>query len=175
MASPLADLGTPVQVAYLVDDVEDAAARFAARGGMGPFFVRHHPPADAVDSHGCAGVFDHSSAYGQWGPIQVELVALGSGTSPSLVADLGGSAGLHHVAFFVPSLDAAIASGAQGGFPPAMVATTASGQRFAFLDARPVLGHFIEVYERTEGIARLYDRVAQAAAVWDGTAPVRPM
>ena len=65
--------GVPVQIAYSVDDVEAGAVDFAERHGAGPFFVRHHPPFDAVH-HGAPAVFNHSSAYGQWGDVQVELV-----------------------------------------------------------------------------------------------------
>ena len=68
------ELGRIVQVAYAVDDVRAAARSFAERVGAGPFFVRHHDLPRRVDHRGAAGEFDHSSAYGQWGAVQVELV-----------------------------------------------------------------------------------------------------
>ena len=76
-------LGVPVQVAYAVDDVERAAVSFAERHGAGPFFVRHHPPFEATHN-GAPAVFRHSSAYGQWGEMQVELVQFGECSPVSL-------------------------------------------------------------------------------------------
>ena len=69
------ELGRIVQVAYAVEDVRAAARSFAERVGAGPFFVRHHDLPRRVDHRGRPGAFDHSSAYGQWGAVQVELVA----------------------------------------------------------------------------------------------------
>ena len=45
-------------------------------------------------------MFDHTSAYGQWGDIMVELVQ-DHGTGPSVVRDLYNvdESGLHHLAF----------------------------------------------------------------------------
>ena len=59
---------------------------------------------------GTPGTFDHSSAYGQWGAIMVELVE-DHGDGPSPVRDMfpPDGSGLHHLAFFVDDLDAAVA------------------------------------------------------------------
>jgi Glyoxalase/Bleomycin resistance protein/Dioxygenase superfamily len=165
-------LGEPVQVAYSVDDVETAAERFAVEFGVGPFFIRHHPPFDAVHD-GVPGVFNHSSAYGQWGAVQVELVQLGECSPPTLQRALSNTGGIHHVAMFVDSLDVEQARLAALGMPCVMEATTSSGLRFAFHDARPQLGHLIEVYEPTDSVMCLYRMVREAAVDWDGTDPVR--
>ena len=52
-----------------------------------------------------------------------------------------------------------------------MTAETASGLRYAFHDARAQLGHLLEVYEPSPGVLRLYGKVADAAAGWDGERP----
>jgi len=178
--SPL-PIGPPVQLAYLVDDVERAAADFAADFGAGPFLWRRHAAAGAVDRSGAAGRFDHSSAYGQGGALQIELVEIHDTTSPGLVADLvpirtggaGSAAVLHHVAYFVDDIDEAQALLVERGFPAVMTATTANGSRFAFHDARHEVGHLLEIYRPTDGVARLYRRVADLADGWDGVDPVR--
>ena len=66
-------LGPPVQLAYAVDDVFGAAELWAERFGAGPFFVAQHIPVTDVIYRGQPGVFDHSSAYGQWGELMVEI------------------------------------------------------------------------------------------------------
>ena len=63
----------PVQIAYAVDDVVGAAESWVERGA-GPFFVRHHIAVSNSRMHGVAAAFDHSSAYGQYGDVMVELL-----------------------------------------------------------------------------------------------------
>ena len=102
-------------------------------------------------------MFDHSSAYGQWGDVMVELV---HEHTPPLVAV---GSGIHHLAFMVPVLDDAMAWCTQQGWPELLLATTASGSRFAFMDARDELGHLVELYEPSERLLAFYAKVADAA------------
>jgi catechol 2,3-dioxygenase-like lactoylglutathione lyase family enzyme len=167
-------LGRPVQIAYAVPDAVAAAHRWAAEFGAGPFFVRRHIPIASVVHRGEVATFDHTSAYGQWGDVMVELVEDHT-EGPSVVNDLFpfGAWGLHHLAFFVPDVLAATASLNRRGWPTAMEAVTASGVRFHFIDSSATLGHMLELYERSEPLATFYERVAFAAEGWDGTDPVR--
>ena len=166
-------LGAPVQVAYAVADLDAAAARWAARG-VGPFFVLRHIEVVDVRYRGRPGRFDHSSAYGQWGPVMLELVQDHTvGDSP--VADVvgPGGEGVHHLAYFVDDVAAAGRGLAAHGWEEALWACTTTGTAFAFHDAVAELGHMVEIYERTERLARFYRSVAEAAEGWDGADPVR--
>lgn len=167
-------LGAPVQIAYVVPDVEEAAAEWAERYGAGPFFLRRHIAVTDVMYRGASSVFDHTSAYGQWGSIMVELVH-DHGSAPSVVRERFAphEGGLHHMAFVVDHLDDAIAGLRQRGYEVAMSAATANGTRFVFVDAMATHGHFFELYQRSERLAAFYQQVADAAAGWDGTEPVR--
>jgi catechol 2,3-dioxygenase-like lactoylglutathione lyase family enzyme len=162
-------LGRPVQIAYAVRDVEAAAARFAESTGAGPFFVNHHVAVTSARIHGRPAAFDHSSAYGQWGDLMVELV---EEHTPPIVEP---GSGVHHVAFLVPNTTAAVASCAERGWPEALWADTASGLSFAFCDARAELGHLVELYEPGKRLLAFYAMVAAAAEGWDGSAPVRSL
>ena len=159
-------------MAYLVEDVERAAERFIARGA-GPFFWRHHAPAEAVDGEGRTAQFVHSSAYGQWGELQLELVSVDPGTPDWLAEALRTPGGLHHMAHFVGSFATAQKELAARGWPATMTATTANGSQFAFHDARSELGHFVEIYERTAGVAALYDKLVAVHRDWGGADPLR--
>lgn len=165
MSSPFA---TPVQIAYPVDDVVEAAHTFNSRTGAGPFFVLSHIPLAQCRVHGQAATFDHSSAYGQWGSVMVELV---QEHTPPLVAP---GSGLHHVAFMVPDLVDAMHHGAQQGWHEVLWAATATGQQFAFASA-PELGHLVEMYEPSPRLLGFYARIAEAAQGWDGSDPVRAL
>jgi catechol 2,3-dioxygenase-like lactoylglutathione lyase family enzyme len=167
-------LGPPVQIAYVVDDVWEAADRFAARFGGGPFFVNEHIPVTDVVHRGRPGSFDHSSAYGQWGTVMVELVVQHD-DRPSAVRDMyaPGEGGLHHLAYIVPDLDETARRLTEQGYPQAQIATAGGGTRFAFHDATTDLGHMLELYEPRPGLLAFYAMVAEAAQGWDGSDPVR--
>ena len=160
-------LGRPVQIAYAVADVRAAARHRSETTGAGPFVVVEHIPLASAHVAGAPAVFDHSSAYGQWGDVMVELV---QEHTPPLVAP----GRVHHLAFMVAALPAAINWCAEQGWPPLLRAETSTGQAFAFMDARADLGHLVELYEPSDRLLAFYAAVAAAAEGWDGRDPVRP-
>jgi hypothetical protein len=172
--SATAGLGRPVQIAYAVPDALEYAHRWVEQFGAGPFFVRPHIHVEQVTHRGAPSVFDHTSAYGQWGDIMVELVQ-DHGTGPSAVRDMyaADETGIHHMAFFVDDIDATTAALNAAGHPTAMTASTRSGLRFHFVDTSAELGHMVELYERSPHLAAFYQQVADAAQDWDGSDPVR--
>lgn len=167
-------LGAPVQIAYAVPDVEVFARRWAESTGAGPFFVQRHIPVTGVRYRGKPAGFDHSSAYGQWGGVMLELVHCHT-PGPNVVTDVIGDSptGLHHLAFWVDDLDAATDDLAEHGHNLAMTAHTAGGTEFRFVDASAHLGHMIELYVPTDRVRGFYAMVRDAAQGWDGSDPVR--
>jgi len=168
-------LGAPVQIAYAVPDARIAAQLWGSRFGSGPFFVRSHIPVSDVVYRGRPSAFDHTSAYGQWGSIMVELVQ-DHGTGPSIVRERYAphESGLHHLAYIVADLDAVTRRLIDDGYPLAMTART-SNTGFNFIDCVATLGHMIELYEESERITAFYGMVRSAAAGWDGADPVREL
>jgi len=167
-------LGAPVQIAYAVPDVVAAAEQWAHDFGAGPFFVRHHIELIDVVHRGRPATFDHSSAYGQWGSVMVELVQDHT-VGPSVVSDVfpAGASGLHHLAYFVDDMDATVRTLVGRGHELAMSARTTGGSAFHFVDALATHGHFFELYLPTDRLLRFYADVASAAHGWDGSDPVR--
>ena len=167
-------LGAPVQIAYVVPDIAAAARQWAEQFGAGPFLLNRHIAVADVVHRGQPGAFDHSSAYGQWGDLMVELVH-DHGTGPSVVRERFAlhESGLHHMAYMVDHLDSAVEALAAAGYPVAMSAATASGTRFVFVDAVASHGHYFELYQRSERLAAFYDLVRNASLNWDGNNPVR--
>jgi len=104
----------------------------------------------------------------------VELLSVHSAAPDSLgrATQLGWT-GLHHLARLVADLDAEAACLERHRHPQVMVATTGSGQPFAFHEGG-ALGHLLEIYEPTPSLLPFYARVAAAAQGWDGSDPVRP-
>jgi catechol 2,3-dioxygenase-like lactoylglutathione lyase family enzyme len=166
------------QLAYKVNNLEAAAAAHHRQFGSGPFFVLRHVALTSSHHRGIAQPFDHSSAYGQWGEVMVELVVQHN-PDPSALHDMfaagSGAEGLHHAALFVDDLDAEIARFAAEGAPLAQLSVTTGGTEFAFVDTRASLGHMLELYEPTPQLTGFYDFVAEAARGWDGRDLIREL
>ncbi len=162
-------------VGYVVEDLRTGVERFASAFGAGPFYGMEHIAFDEVSYRGEPAVYDHSSAFGQWGPILVELTqvhdAQPSGLRDALTAPGGG---VGHVAWLADSLPAETARLAALGIEPFHAGRT--GPAFAtWFEGGPLLGHPIEVLERREELLRFYAMIRQAAARWDGSNPLRVM
>jgi hypothetical protein len=166
------------QLAYKVNDLEAAALAHTRAFGSGPFFVLRHVALASSQHRGVERAFDHSSAYGQWGAVMVELVVQHN-AEDSALHDMfphgSGAEGLHHAALFVDDLDAAIARFAGEGAPLAQLSVTATGTAFAFVDTRKSLGHMLELYEPSEVLTGFYDFVEGAAKGWDGRDVIREL
>lgn len=168
-------IGGPVrQIAYFVNDAAQAALKHHEVHGSGPFFVASHVPLSLCRHYGQPTSFDHTSAYGQWGEVMIEFVQQNS-RDPSCFTDLfpDGRQGLHHIALFVDNLDDAMRGFEDAGHRAALYAEVPSGQAFAMMDCVAELGHFIELYEPTEGLLGFYEHVRSSAQDWDGVEPVR--
>jgi hypothetical protein len=166
------------QLAYKVNDLEAAAEAHHRKFGSGPFFVARNVPLAASQHRGVEQPFDHSSAYGQWGGLMVELVVQHN-PDPSALHDMfpwgSGIEGLHHAALFVDDLAAEIARLGGEGAALAQLSLTQTGMAFAFVDTRASLGHMLELYEPTPQLTGFYDMVAAAAQGWDGRDLIREL
>lgn len=166
------------QLAYKVNNLEAAIKVHHRQFGSGPFFVARHIALETSQYRGSEMPFDHSSAYGQWGSVMIELVVQHN-PDASVLHDMfpfgSGKEGLHHAALFVDDLEADIARFSADGAPLAQLSVTASGTAFAFIDAREDLGHMLELYEPTPLLTGFYDFVAAASTNWDGNDVIREL
>lgn len=173
--APATFLRHPVrQIAYCVPDARKAAADHAAAFGSGPYFVMEHIPLTLARYRGQSGVLDHTSAYGQWGEVMVEMVQT-YGSEPSVFTDLypDGGPGFHHIALIVDSLPQAMSAFAAMGFSEAFYGELGPGAAFTMMDATRQFGHFIELYEPSPTLLGVYELVKNAALDFDGGNPVR--
>jgi len=167
----------PIQMAYFVTDIRAAARSASESLGAGPFFVFDRIELAWGEHRGQRCDFTHSSAYGQWGDLMMELVQQDV-EGPSPFRDLygPGEEGLHHVASFVPSLPEAIEYFRGAGFELATRASTRNGEtEFAFIDTSSKLGHMLELYEANDTLRGFYDFVRNESLNWDGRDPVRAL
>lgn len=170
MSLPLPPIG---HVGYVVDDIEDGVALAVQTLGAGPFFLVSHLAFDVCTYKGGPARYDHSSAFGQWGAIKVELTVVHSADPPELAELIGGSAPrVGHVGMLVDDLAAESAALEQAGLP--VFHTGASGPVSArWHDGRAQLGHHLELLQRGPEIEGFYELIRSASVDWDGREPLR--
>lgn len=169
MGNPL-NLKNIVQIAYYVNDIEAAAKRAHAVFGTGPFFIYQHIELSDVRYRGQKSELDHSSAYAQVGPLMIEFTQQHN-TALSTFTDMyaDGEQGFHHVAIFVDNLAEEMSRLAHQGCETVTHYFTRDGNvEVAFIDARAILGHMVELYEPVDALSRFYAAVEKSAKNWDG-------
>lgn len=152
------------QIAYFVEDVREAVPRMHQTFGAGPFLVSTKIQLAWAEIRGQACDFVHTSAYGQWGNVMMELVQQDSdGPSPFRDMYEPGQEGIHHMAIMVDSLENAYDHFESEGFKVAAKAQTTTGVEFAFIDTVSKLGDMIEIYEKSEQLTQFYRFIQQAS------------
>ena len=163
-----------VQVAYHVSDSVKAAEKMAKLYGAGPFFLNERIELEWGIHRGREQKFLHTSAFGQWGSVMLELLQQDEeGPSPFRDMYAPGEEGIHHTAMIVDSMASAYADCEAAGYEIAAKAMTLGGAEFAFVDTVSELGHMIEIYERSVGLLGFYEMVRLASIDWDGSNLIR--
>ncbi len=164
------------QIAYFGTDARAAAILHSQAYGSGPFFVAEHIPLRRAVHRGVERTLDHTSAYGQWGPVMIEFVQQNN-SGPSAFHDMypegSGRSGIHHVALFVDDIHESIVQYNANGQETALYAEMNGGFAFAMIDARAELGHMIELYQPLPQLTGFYRMVADAAKDFNGREPLR--
>jgi hypothetical protein len=162
-------------IGYVVEDLARDAPDFASATGAGPFFAMEHIVFDEVTYRGELAAYDHSSAFGQWGPILVELTQVHDAYPAGLrVALAAQGTGVGHVAWLADSLEDEAARLRAAGLTPFHTGRTGPASAVWF-DGGPLFGHPIEVLERRDELERFYAMVQNASLRWDGSEPLRVM
>lgn len=171
--SPGAFAAQPVHhVGYAVADLEAAAAAWAASAGAGPFFELPPMSPDVILHGDEQARYEHRAAFGQWGPIAVELQQV-TDARPARVADVlaGRAPRLNHVSYFVADLAAESERLESAGF--AKLLFVRGGPVEVAFHEGPGLGHAIELHQASELLDGLFAQIAQASEGWDGSDPLR--
>ncbi len=158
------------QIAYVVDDLDAAIARWVEVVRAGPFFRIDGASIADVRYRGQSVQADLSLAIGNSGGVQIELIAP-HGEAPSIYRERG--PGVHHLAYLARDFEGESQRLAALGHPVAWALTLPGLCRVNYHDTLATFGHFIEVWESTEAMRGLIEMVEAAACDWDGRDPVR--
>jgi catechol 2,3-dioxygenase-like lactoylglutathione lyase family enzyme len=159
---------------FVVSDLERSIELWVSTFGAGPFHKLEHVAFDPCQSNGRDVRWDHSAAFGQWGPVAVELQQFHD-VEPRSLGDLlsgGHRQGINHVAIAVEHPRAESARLEAAGFPGYLHARFGEID-ITFHDAIDVLGYSIEVHQAGPTLDGFFTTVAEAARDWDGRDAVR--
>jgi hypothetical protein len=162
--------GVIKQIAYVVDDLDAAIARWVEVVRAGPFFRIDGVSAADVRYRGRPAEAEVSLALGNSGGVQIELIAP-HGDGPSIFRER--TRGVHHLAYLARDFEGESQRLAALGHPAAWALTLPGICRVNYHDTLGTFGHFIEIWESTEAMRGLLEMIEVAAHDWDGRDPVR--
>lgn len=160
--------GPIVQNAYLVENIEQAAAAWSTQLGVGPFL--HLPVVECTDVtwRGEPVEFPLATAVGYSGDLQIELLLM----QPEQVRRFpelfrSGAGKLHHYQVRTDDLDGLIA--ARGLADKVLLKGHAvAGMKFCFVDLGLPDGSLLEITEPTAEMLGFMGAFQQVAARWRG-------
>ena len=155
------------QVAYIVDDLEEAARAHSELFGSGPFLYLDPVTMTECRYRGEPIELTMQQAYGQFGDVQIELIKVLSEPNPYF---FDGRRGFHHFSIWVDDYDETIAEFANAGLEPVIEMVSGGGLRVAYIDCTSKWGHCIEMHAPIKGF---WNAIADAAKDWDGKDPYR--
>ncbi len=134
------------QVAYLVNDIDVAVAKWSGLYGAGPFVVAPHHRTDQFIYRGTDTEADVSYAFGYLGDMMIQFIVQHD-DQPSIYRDMyaAGQEGYHHAAYLVHDFEAEYQRLIGLGFEPAC-RLYADGVDAAYFDTRSVNGGFTEIH-----------------------------
>ena len=165
------------QLGYVVRDIEAAMLHWATVLGIGPWF--YFPRVAAVDGRyrGQPQPFEVAIALSNSGPTQIELMCQ-LDDAPSSLREFANEhgEGLHHLAYWTDRFEDMLRSARERGHE--VVQEGAIGtrdNRFAYLSTQAHAGTIVELSEISGIKGQLFAHIAQVAAAWDGTNPIRKL
>ena len=167
-------VGSIMQIAYIVEDIEQSMRDFQARLNVGPWFVwgPFTPPEGRY--RGAPTDISLTLALGFAGHMSVELIQQHD-DKPSVyreIVDRRGY-GFHHWAVVSESFEADLLRWQAQGCEVAFSDRTPRGYRVAYVDTSRDMPGMLEIVERTPATDERYDIAWRASIDWDGRDPVR--
>ncbi len=139
------DLGTVEQVAYVVEDLDQALPAYQAL--FGPFEVSENE-LPGCTYRGQPADLSLKMAINNSGPVEIELLQPLEGESPLTEHLRDHGEGLHHVRFRVTGIDEKISAAQEAGFETLLYKRFSAEVAFAYLQTPVSLGgHVIEFLE----------------------------
>ena len=171
-----AGYGPITQLGYVVSDIAKAMQDWSSRLRIGPWFYRERLPLDHYRFRGVDHVparFHMSYALANSGDMQIELIQQRCDT-PSVYLEFleRHGEGLQHLCVWPSDYDGTVAKACASGLE--LIQEGRFGPiRFCYFGDAGHAGTCLEVSEMVEMRRPLIEAIRDAAAIWDGSDPVR--
>lgn len=170
-------LGAIMQVAYVVEDLEAAAMRWAKNLNVGPWMIMEHFPAADMKYYDRPTDIDLSIALAYSGAMCFELIYQHD-DAPSVYKDCVEKDGMgcfHHWAVSTDTFDEDVARHKANGHRIAFSGEVVpvGRKRFAYVDTMAPLRGMIELIEVNEAVEDLFAGISALSQDWDGKNPIR--
>jgi hypothetical protein len=169
-------LGRQMQMAWVVNDLDQALRYWTAELGVGPFVVFEGSVGNRKVLHrGCQTGFDMSLAFSYIGDMQIEVIApLNDEPSPYREFLASGREGLHHLGFWPEDFDGACREIERVGFVEACSIYQPDGTKSAsYYDAPPQFGTMVELIPMTAQRRDYFGRIRALVDGWNGSDAIR--
>lgn len=162
-------IGPVMQMAYIVENLDDAIRDFSRRLGIGPWFVRRRVEYVHCTYRGQPTDACVSLAFAYSGEINFELLQL-ENDAPSIFRDFVDSHGygLQHVGVLTDDIERDTAALAAEGVEMLMHMINRVGVDTRLFDTQFMPGATLELIASSPGIVAGFANMRQAAADWDG-------
>lgn len=168
-------LGSIIQVAYFVEDIQRSMKDFTARLKVGPWYVTQPFTPHEARYRGQPTQVNLTLAIGFAGHMSFELIQQHN-DAPSVYLELAQKHGygFHHWAVPVHEFEREIETYRALGYEAAFTDITPHGYRIAYMDTTRDLPGMIELVESTDSMEERYTKMYHASVGWDGADPIRP-
>jgi 4-hydroxyphenylpyruvate dioxygenase-like putative hemolysin len=168
MAMLVSKIGPIVQIAYVVEDIEEAIEHWS-KLGVGPFFLARHMRQARQTYLGKETTCDISVAFAYSGDLQIELVQQHN-RAPSVFLDFQAlhGFGMQHVGVLSSDIAADTTTLANQGFQPVQHMVSSQGVETVFFDTDRHGGTVLELIQATPEVVGGFARMMEAAQAWDG-------
>ena len=163
------------QNGYVVPDIEAALDHWTRVLGVGPFYYLERVPLEEFRYRGVPSPLEVSIALANSGALQIELIQQRN-DAPSMHRDFLARevrGGLQHVAYWTESFDAEMARLRRAGFEVGQSGQIGENGRFVYYETEGHPGTVVELSEISGPKGRFFEHIADAAASWDGSEPIR--
>jgi len=166
-------LGPVRQIGYIVKDIERSMREWIALG-VGPWYYMENVPVENFHYMDKPYDLQMSIALSNSGDIQIELIQQRNDV-PSLYRDFLRTAGegAQHVSHWVYDFDDKSRLLLDLGYRVGHSGSIGSMLRFAYFINDQIPGTIIEISDLTDLTEEYFKSIADAAANWDGTDPIR--
>jgi len=162
------------QNGYVVRDIEAALRHWTTVLGVGPFWFFERVAIEDFRYRGEPSPIEVSVALANSGDLQIELIQQRN-EAPSMYRDFlaAGNEGLQHVAYWTETFDDDFARARDAGLAVGQSGCIGERGRFVYFATEQHPGTVVELSEVSGPKGEFFHRIADTAASWDGSEPVR--